>query len=882
MGFQRRTHIVEGPLALRTQCLLAARQAALGRDVVSVPQLAARLAGGFKAAAGAEELFPAIRASLLEGGFRELEAVRDLPGTTRAVAVSLDKAWRAGVPLQTLSGREARLADLALIELRIRQRLPKGRLCLPDLEAAAIERLPFAPAVLGTILIDGCLDIDPLWRPLLNGLAELTQVTWRCVDNGTDRTWFKGTLLPDNQQPLPELVAESSADPRAEVVEALRWARARLTDGTLKAGQLALAAVSTDEFDEHMLALSRSAQLRVHFSHGRPALTFPDGQACAALADILLNGIDQPRVRRLVRRLPESGLTKKLPEGWTTALPQGAGLFTVGHWQAVLAASSFKQAKELTELLLPVLDLLALGCEAAHEAGEMLLAGLSRELWRQALRLAPAEALATSLKGLRVPDTTDPNNSIVWAPAAHLANAPRPAVRLLGLTSGAWPRIESEDAIVPEHVLERRLIEPVSVTERDRRAFFAIRHYAVDELVVSRARRSASGSVQSPSPLWPTAGERSFAKTRTPEHAFSEADRLLARPIDAQREMQTQASRACWRDWQDQKETPHDGVLGSKSPVLSTAISRVQSTTSLARLLCDPLGFVWRYGLGWFPLRFDREPLSLTPAEYGELVHEIVGLSVAALSAGPGVERASVAERALAISEACQTLESTWPLHRPVPPLHLWRATVAQAGRDTEAMLAVVDPEYANSRSWAEVPFGDEATQVTADAPWNTQRLVRVGETAVSIKGRIDRLDLTPTGGTARITDYKTGHPPAKQRFVLAGGRELQRVVYAMAIKQLLPSLSSVQSRLIYSRDPGRDATLDGQELERAEAKLVRYVTAAQTMLQSGVAVPGNAVRDKHYELRLALPADYSVYVQKKQGVFAQRNRSISDLWSEP
>ena len=882
MGFQRRTHIIEGPLALRTQRMLAARQGALGRDALSLTQLAARLAGGFKAAAGADELFPAIRASLLEGGFQELDAVRDLPGTARAVAVSLDKIWRTGVLLQELSGRHNRLADLALVEQRVQQRLPQGRLCLPELQAAAIARLPFAPAVFGTILIDGCLDVDPLWRPLLNGLTQVTEVSWRCVDNGTDRSWFKGRLLSDAPQALPELVAESSADPRAEVVEALRWARARLSEGTLQAEHLGLAAVSTEVFDEHMLVLSRTAQLRVHFSHGRPALTFPDGQACAALADILLNGLDQPRVRRLIRRLPESGLLKRLPEGWTTSVPQGAGLFTVAHWQAVIAASSFEKAGELAELLLPVLDLLARGSEAAHDAGEMLLVGLSRELWRQALRLAPAEALMTSLQGLRVPDTTDPNNSIVWGPAAHLANAPRPAVRLLGLTSGAWPRIESEDAILPEHVLERRLIEPVSVTERDRRAFIAIRHYAVEDLVLSRARRSANGSVQSPSPLWPAAGERTFAKTRTPEHAFSEADRLLARPTDAQREAQIQTSRACWRDWHDQRETSHDGVLDSKSPVLGAALSRIQSTTSLARLLCDPLGFVWRYGLGWFPLRFDSEPLSLSPAEYGELEHEIVGRSVAALSGGPGVERASATERLRAISDSCRSVEGAWPLHRPVPPLLLWRATVAQAGRDTDGMLAVVDSGHANSKSWAEVQFGDEATAASADAPWDTQRLVRVGETSVSLKGRIDRIDLTPAGQTARITDYKTGQPPARQRFVLAGGRELQRVVYAMATKQLLPGLDFVQSRLVYCGDPSRDATLTGEELERAEAKLVRYVTAAQAMLQSGVAVPGSEVREKHYELRLALPADFSVYVQKKQGVFAQRNRSISDLWSEP
>jgi hypothetical protein len=98
----------------------------------------------------------------------------------------------------------------------------------------------------------------------------------------------------------------------------------------------------------------------------------------------------------------------------------------------------------------------------------------------------------------------------------------------------------------------------------------------------------------------------------------------------------------------------------------------------------------------------------------------------------------------------------------------------------------------------------------------------------------------------------------------------------------LLPQLSAVQSRLVYASNPGRDTGLRGEELERAEEKLVRYVTAAQAMLESGVAVGGNEAHDRNYDLRLALPADYHSYAQLKQGVFAQRNRSISNLWSEP
>jgi hypothetical protein len=100
---------------------------------------------------------------------------------------------------------------------------------------------------------------------------------------------------------------------------------------------------------------------------------------------------------------------------------------------------------------------------------------------------------------------------------------------MLGLTSGSWPRTENEDPIIPDHILPRRDLESVSITERDRQMYDVIRS-ASAALSLSRGRRSASGTAQSPSVLWPAAGERRLARTRIPLHAFSEADRLLACP----------------------------------------------------------------------------------------------------------------------------------------------------------------------------------------------------------------------------------------------------------------------------------------------------------------------------------------------------------------
>jgi hypothetical protein len=55
----------------------------------------------------------------------------------------------------------------------------------------------------------------------------------------------------------------------------------------------------TKDWDDHMLVLAADASLPLHFSHGVPALASREGHACAALADILLNGLSQERVRRL-------------------------------------------------------------------------------------------------------------------------------------------------------------------------------------------------------------------------------------------------------------------------------------------------------------------------------------------------------------------------------------------------------------------------------------------------------------------------------------------------------------------------------------------------------------------------------------------------------
>lgn len=870
----RATFVVDGPLALRSHCLAAAREGAIGRDIVTLPLLAARLAGGFIAPVGTDVLFPAIQAALAAGDFRDIASVAGLPGMPRAVLQSLDATWRGDINLTLISKEAARISDLALIEAGIRRHLPTARLLPRDLRDAAMKRAAQAKTLLGSVALAGLVSVDPVWRPLVNELAKFVDVFWD-LPSPTDHAWFEGKVRP-RPRFTPQISVEVSADPKSEVIEALRWIRELLSSGQAKPEEIAIAATSTLDWDDHILAYVGSSGLPVHFSHGVPALSRPEGQACAALADVLTNGLNQERVWRLIRRLPNRPFLQTLPDDWFAAIPRGAGLRTLDHWQQALsAARPHRSAGDAAErTLLPILELLAQGPAAGRDVGQRLFSGASITMWDEALRIAPPHAMALALQTLKVTDGRDAANNVVWCPASHLAASPRPFTRLLGLTSRSWPRSENDDPLIPDHILCRRRLRPVTTAERDRLHFEVIRAGTRTTLILSRPERSATGTILSPSALWPT-GQIVRKRDRIPEHAFSEPDRLLARPDEAIKLQHVRQSRLCWRNWhQEGTYTGHDGLVAANHPAIVAALERVQSTTTLQRLLRDPLGFVWRHALGWRSVRLEPEPLQLDPFTFGELVHELIRGAIT-----PGFARASQQEIAEAIEKAATLVLSSWPLQRSVPPPILWQHTVAEAARRTSRGLGSDDPTPADTRSWSEVPFGQDGADPNT-WPWDATVTIPIPEAGLVYRGRMDRIDIRASGDEAQITDYKSVKPPPKrQRIALGQGRELQRVLYAMAVRALLPEIRTVVTRLIYLADDPATFELRGEELDRAMADATRYLVAAVDVLRSGRIAPRREESVDYDDMRLALPADRESYLRRKNGPFKLANRALTKLW---
>jgi hypothetical protein len=249
----------------------------------------------------------------------------------------------------------------------------------------------------------------------------------------------------------------------------------------------------------------------------------------------------------------------------------------------------------------------------------------------------------------------------------------------------------------------------------------------------------------------------------------------------------------------------------------------------------------------------------------------------------PGFTVARTEEIEGALDVAARHVITTWPLERPVPPEVLWVNTVRQAAAMALAGLTGERFTESGTRSWTEVPFGEHAhppEPTNPGWPWDPALRVGVPVTAVAIRGKIDRVDLRAGAIAVRVTDYKTGEQPENATTTdIAGGAELQRVLYGLACRQLLPATSVIRTRLIYLKD--EPAIFFLSDLGGAIAQTAGFVNTACDALTRGHSVPGPAAEARFNDLRLALPAS-PAYFRRKQGAFRAAAGDLVRFWELP
>ena len=610
---------------MRELRLEAARGRRHGLQIMTFEQLAARLAGGLVQPVDDDALREAIGAVLPETALGELDGIKELPGMVGAAADTLRKAWRAGVDLQARSGRASAPPVHRQPGSGGRGRAATGDDAAADLVAAGSARLEHAPALFGPIEIVGITELSPVWRPLLHALAAHVPVRWIAGPRPVPG-WLDGAAIEivRDEARAPNISAVSATTAYHEAVEAMRWAQQLLASGKAEPADIAIASATPADYDDHLLALRADASLDLHFVHGVKVTASREGQAAAALADILLRGLSQTRMRRLntlLRGYP--GPFADLPQVWPRILPADAPLSSPEAWTRLLGrlvANDWPDGNDHGPALAAIIALLAQGIEAAEEAGETLLHARVRAIWRRALVAGPAASLDLTLEALKQEDGLDACVSACWMPASALAASPRRFVRLLGLNSARWPRAMAEDRLLSDHIVPTAELDPLPVAAADRRDFATILATTESEIVLSRARRDEEGRLLGRSTLLlgVEADEAYLPRNRVAAHVISETDRLMARPAEFRTLPQAVAASDCWFDWLRAEITPHDGAVRPDHPLIHAILDRTQSASSLRMLLRNPLGFVWHYGLGLARARERRRSPDARCARHGQ------------------------------------------------------------------------------------------------------------------------------------------------------------------------------------------------------------------------------------------------------------------------
>lgn len=879
----RRTIVVHTNLAAHMARVAAARRGEIGLQIMSMGQVAARLAGGFLRPIDTDALREAVRDALPTVTLGELEPIKGLPGMVRAAVGTLDKIWRADIDLSP--SEHPRLQALATLEAQVLERLPPSMKKPRTLVDLALDRLIHAPAVLGPVEIHSHSEMPVCWRRLLLALTDRVPVVWVAGPRSVP-DWVMGKNIEIRQSPPSGIAPDvySCATPQHEVLEAFRWMRSLLSDGKAKPEDIAIAAANPADYDDYVSALSHEANIPIHFVQGVQAVATPAGQTAAALADVLVNGISQARVRRLLRRLDGTDCIAALPRDWTRVLPADSPLSTLERWKQVFASvepTAWPGGVDRSRIVLDVLQILEKGPAGAQEAGEKLLPKLPLKLWQLALEDGPGTALPVTLTRLRIADDLEPASHPIWTPAISLAASPRPFVRLLALNAGRWPRRISEDRLIPDHIIPIEDLDPLPVSDADRSDFATI-FASATQASISFSRRDVEGRLLGRSPLVGEFKETYLSYGRIPEHAASEPDRLTARPTEFRATPSARSGLAAWRDWYRRQINSHDGLVRPKHPRLYKVFQQPMSATSLRMLLRDPIRFVWRYALGWRQPEETDEPFSVDPLTFGVLVHETLQLAVGTLESNGGFAKAKSDDVTKAIEEAVRATAAQWEAEQPVPPPIIWRNALEATRKVATAALTYRLDRLPNQKSWTEIPFG-MADGRGRSLPWDPSVSVEIPRTGIIIQGQIDRLDLSGDNRQARVIDYKTGRLNRDMAdVVLKGGTELQRCLYAFAVRTLLGPNVKVEAALLYPKAAdGDQALFPLNDIKGALDTLAAAISCSRSNIEKGLALPGIDAGDGFNDYAFALPANPS-YLTRKRPIADKHLGDAIKIWAAP
>jgi hypothetical protein len=167
--------------------------------------------------------------------------------------------------------------------------------------------------------------------------------------------------------------------------------------------------------------------------------------------------------------------------------------------------------------------------------------------------------------------------------------------------------------------------------------------------------------------------------------------------------------------------------------------------------------------------------------------------------------------------------------------------------------------------------------------PWDGTLAVEIPGTNIRIQGYIDRLDLAVDMKNARVIDYKTGRLSRNMAdVVVKGGGELQRCLYAFAVKSLLGTDVKVEAALLYPSVPeGEQAWFPLSNVDGTLDQLAAMIKLARENLINGAALPGVDADDEFNDFAFVYPAS-PVYLSRKMPLAKELLGEAAKIWDAP
>jgi RecB family exonuclease len=301
--------------------------------------------------------------------------------------------------------------------------------------------------------------------------------------------------------------------------------------------------------------------------------------------------------------------------------------------------------------------------------------------------------------------------------------------------------------------------------------------------------------------------------------------------------------------WGTPAFTKYDGALTSPKAVAAIEeLSGFGQVTDEGEILVAPttledysrcpFRFFMSHVLGVEPLEEPEEALHLPPLEKGSLYHEVLERFMRKAKADGLFPLTSEARDELFRVAAAVAGSGKWSiaglagarelvLRGLLTSLSLWLAEETTEGTDYQ-------PAHFEARFGGRLRPGDDETLSMEDGvPFEAEGGVRV-----CFSGKIDRVDVSQDGTTARVIDYKTGKPQKSGRKVLDAGTRLQLPVYLLAASKMLEpahpgvDVESAQYFYVGSGEGPARMVLNRETLEGAMddlAAVVAYVVRGVT-----------------------------------------------------